>query len=51
MKIQLNEKKEEYNKKHRQNHDLRIYYKRMMSDLNNAVLYIQEPEIFKVYKS
>jgi len=49
MKMMLDEKKEEYNKKHKQNHDLHIYYKRMMSDLNNAVLYIQEPAIFKVY--
>jgi len=47
MKNAVKAKKEQYNKKHRQNHDLHIYYKRMMSDLNNTILYIQEPAMFK----
>jgi len=48
MKVILSEKKEQFNKKHKQKHDLHIYYKRMMSDLSNAVLYIQDPSVFKV---
>eukprot|EP00833_Pecoramyces_ruminatium_P002215 jgi/Orpsp1_1/1176247/evm.model.c7180000056939.1 len=56
MKNELEAQKELYNKKHRQNRDLHIYLGRMMSDLSNAILYIQEPAIFKkaiqnIYKS
>ncbi|ORX56083.1 WD40 repeat-like protein [Piromyces finnis] len=47
MKNALNNKKEQYNKKHRQNHDLHIYFSRMLSDLNNAILYMQDQTVFK----
>ncbi|OUM64726.1 hypothetical protein PIROE2DRAFT_8413, partial [Piromyces sp. E2] len=47
MKNTLIEQKNVYNKKHRQNHDLHIYLKRMMSDLSNAIQYIQDPNVFK----